>query len=89
MVSSPNFLTSVSSEKINARFGTDGIRGRVDSVLIPTLSLQIRYWLGRVLVRASGTEPLLMVIVEGSDKKTVESLSTQLTALAKDHLQEA
>jgi len=33
---------------------------------------------GRVLLRPSGTEPLMRVMVEGEDKKLVEQLSTQL-----------
>ena len=31
-----------------ARFGTDGIRGRVGSVITPALALQLGYWCGQV-----------------------------------------
>ena len=30
-------------------FGTDGLRGRVDTMLTPALALQVGYWCGRVL----------------------------------------
>ncbi len=44
---------------------------------------------GRVLVRASGTEPLLRVMVEASDPKAVESWTNQLANLAEEHLNAA
>ncbi len=44
---------------------------------------------GRILVRPSGTEPLLRVMVEGRDKNTVDSLTEKLTVQAKNHLQVA
>ena len=33
----------------SVRFGTDGIRGRVGTVITPALALQLGYWCGRVL----------------------------------------
>ncbi len=44
---------------------------------------------GRVLVRASGTEPLLRVMVEASDPEAVESWTSQLVVLAETHLKAA
>ncbi len=44
---------------------------------------------GRVLVRASGTEPLLRVMVEASDSEVVETWSDQLSDLAEQHLKAA
>ncbi len=44
---------------------------------------------GRVLVRASGTEPLLRVMVEASDQEAVESWTSQLANLADHHLNAA
>jgi phosphoglucosamine mutase len=44
---------------------------------------------GRVLVRASGTEPLLRVMVEAADQQLVEHWSTQLAAAAEQHLNAA
>ena len=32
-----------------AGFGTDGIRGRVGSLITPALALQVGYWAGQVL----------------------------------------
>jgi phosphoglucosamine mutase len=41
---------------------------------------------GRVLVRASGTEPLLRVMVEAADQELVDHWSSHLAALARDQL---
>ena len=35
---------------------------------------------GRVLLRPSGTEPLVRVMVEGSDRQQVEALAAELAA---------
>ncbi len=39
---------------------------------------------GRVLLRPSGTEPLIRVMVEGSDQSQVRQLSERLAAVARD-----
>ncbi len=44
---------------------------------------------GRVLIRASGTEPLLRVMVEASHQDDVESWTSQLAKLADQHLNAA
>ena len=44
---------------------------------------------GRVLVRASGTEPLLRVMVEAADAADVDHWSQHLAALADQHLNAA
>ena len=41
---------------------------------------------GRVLVRASGTEPLLRVMVEGPDPEECEAVTSRLVELAKGEL---
>jgi phosphoglucosamine mutase len=41
---------------------------------------------GRVLVRASGTEPLLRVMVEAAEQEAVDHWSSHLAALAVAHL---
>jgi phosphoglucosamine mutase len=38
---------------------------------------------GRVLVRASGTEPLIRVMIEGADDKSVAALAEQIAALIR------
>ena len=42
---------------------------------------------GRVLLRPSGTEPLLRVMVEGADRSQVESLARRLADLVREHAQ--
>ena len=44
---------------------------------------------GRVLVRASGTEPLLRVMVEAAEQELVDHWATRLAALAEDQLNAA
>ena len=44
---------------------------------------------GRVLVRSSGTEPLLRVMVEAADQADVDHWSSHLAALADQHLNAA
>ena len=66
------------------RFGTDGIRGRVGSVITPALALQVGYWCGRVL-------PSNGPIVLGSDSRSsgpmlVSALAAGLTAAGRDVL---
>jgi phosphoglucosamine mutase len=41
---------------------------------------------GRVLVRSSGTEPLLRVMVEAADPEQVEHWASLLALAADDHL---
>lgn len=41
---------------------------------------------GRVLLRASGTEPLIRVMVEGEDAAKVSSLANQLAGIVKNNL---
>ena len=44
---------------------------------------------GRVLVRASGTEPLLRVMVEASEQDLVDHWAAHLAAQAEQHLNAA
>ncbi len=44
---------------------------------------------GRVLVRASGTEPVLRVMVEAADPQDVETWTTRLASVADQHLNAA
>ena len=41
---------------------------------------------GRVLVRYSGTEPLLRVMIEGEDQSRIETLAEQVAAAVREHL---
>ncbi len=65
-----------------ARFGTDGIRGRVGSVITPALALQLGYWCGQVL-------PAAGPIVIGADSRSsgpmlVAALTAGLAAAGRE-----
>jgi phosphoglucosamine mutase len=65
-----------------ARFGTDGIRGRVGGAITPALALQVGYWIGRVLPQEG---PVLI----GSDSRSsgpmlVAALTAGLTAAGRE-----
>ena len=63
-------------------FGTDGIRGRVGTVVTPLLALQVGYWTGRVL-------PPDAPVVIGTDSRSsgpmlVAALTAGLTAAGRE-----
>ena len=65
-----------------ASFGTDGIRGRVGTVMTPALALQLGYWVGQVL---PGKAPVLL----GMDSRTsgpmlMAALEAGLTAAGRE-----
>ena len=41
---------------------------------------------GRVLVRVSGTEPLIRVMVEGQDEALIQAIATELAELVRSEL---
>ena len=41
---------------------------------------------GRVLVRVSGTEPLIRVMVEGQDEALIQSVAAELAELVRSEL---
>ncbi|QEY32256.1 phosphoglucosamine mutase [Synechococcus sp. RSCCF101] len=63
-------------------FGTDGIRGRVGTVLTPALALQVGYWAGQVLGPAG---PILLGMdSRSSGAMVVASLTAGLTAAGRE-----
>ena len=63
-------------------FGTDGLRGRVDTMLTPALALQVGYWCGRVL-QAEG--PVLIGMdSRSSGSMLVAALTAGLTASGRE-----
>ena len=61
-------------------FGTDGIRGRVGTVMTPALALQVGYWSGQVL---PGDAPVLLGMDSRSSGPT---LVAALEAVSYTHL---
>jgi phosphoglucosamine mutase len=41
---------------------------------------------GRLLVRFSGTEPLLRVMIEGKDQQQIQAWADEIAAVVKEHL---
>ena len=41
---------------------------------------------GRLLVRFSGTEPLLRVMIEGKDQQEIQAWAAEIASSVKEHL---
>jgi len=67
-----------------AAFGTDGIRGRVGSLMTPALALQLGYWCGQVL--PAGGPILLGRDSRSSGPMLVAALAAGLTAAGREVL---
>ena len=65
------------------------VRARKDIQLIPGLAERVQHMeralngVGRVLIRYSGTEPLLRIMVEGNDEKTIQTMAQELAEMVK------
>ena len=72
---------------VNVRVGR-----RADVAAVPPLAAAIARaesrlaGIGRVLVRYSGTEPLLRIMLEGRDRVEIEALAEEIAAEARTHL---
>lgn len=65
-----------------ASFGTDGIRGRVGTVMTPALALQLGYWAGQVL---PGKQPVLLGMdSRNSGPMLMAALEAGLTAAGRE-----
>ena len=65
-----------------AAFGTDGVRGRVGSVITPALALQVGYWCGRVFRRQGPV--LIGMDSRSSGAMVVAALTAGLTAAGRE-----
>ena len=65
-----------------ASFGTDGIRGRVGTVMTPALALQLGYWAGQVL--PPGAPVLLGMDSRSSGPMLIAALEAGLTAAGRE-----
>jgi phosphoglucosamine mutase len=68
------------------------VRERVDLQRVPAVAQTIRRVEakvadhGRLLVRYSGTEPLLRVMLEGRDQDEIRALADEIVDVVKKHL---
>ena len=65
-----------------AAFGTDGVRGRVGSVITPALALQIGFWCGRVFPREGPV--LIGMDSRSSGPMVAAALTAGLTAAGRE-----
>lgn len=76
----PQVLVNVAGVDREALDGHEGLRAEVDAF---TAQLGDS---GRVLLRPSGTEPLVRVMVEAADAATADEVATRLAASVRTHL---
>jgi phosphoglucosamine mutase len=68
------------------------VREKADLATIPEITAvieQVEKWLGsngRLLVRYSGTEPLLRVMLEGQNKNEIEAWAREIVDVVRKHL---
>jgi phosphoglucosamine mutase len=62
-------------------FGTDGVRGLANREVTAELA-----GVGRVLLRPSGTEPLVRVMVEAADRAQAERVAKRPADVVQDRL---
>ncbi len=80
LVSYPQVLVNVS------------VREKTDLNAVPAVAAAIRdvesklHGEGRLLVRYSGTEPLLRVMIEGRDQQAIQQWASQIAGTVKEHL---
>ena len=68
------------------------VRQRTDLETVPAIAATMRRveeqleGSGRLLVRYSGTEPLLRIMIEGKDKHSIRSWAEEIAGVVKEHL---
>ncbi|MEB3306808.1 MAG: phosphoglucosamine mutase [Cyanobacteriota bacterium] len=82
MVSRIEYPVGTPFDPDQIHFGTDGIRGRVGTVITPALALQLGYWCGRVL--PEGGPILIGMDSRNSGPMLVAALAAGLTAAGRD-----
>lgn len=82
-------MTVYPQTMINVRVSAMGKARYADDKEIKTAVSQAEKELGskgRVLVRVSGTEPLVRVMLEGEDKKQIETLASEIAEVVRNRL---
>ena len=78
----PQVLVNINIDnKIKNDFYTDDIISNEITKLTNTLGTE-----GRVLVRPSGTEPLIRIMIEGKNEKEIEKHANKLAQIIKERL---
>jgi phosphoglucosamine mutase len=80
MTSLPQVLVNVRVRKKAELAGIAPIKQAIDEVEAELAGK------GRVLVRYSGTEPLLRVMIEGENQARIGELADRVAAVVKEHL---
>jgi phosphoglucosamine mutase len=68
------------------------VKERADYMLVPAIASLVRRvessleGSGRLLIRYSGTEPLLRIMLEGKDHDTIHAFADEIAGAVKEHL---
>lgn len=80
-------MTSLPQVLVNVRVKKRTVLTKIAPIKAAMEALEAEiYGKGRLLVRYSGTEPLLRIMVEGEDQVRINQLATQLADVVREHL---
>jgi phosphoglucosamine mutase len=82
-----NVMTSLPQVLVNVKVRKKAVLGKVAAIKSAMAEIEQEVnGKGRLLVRYSGTEPLLRIMVEGENQERINQLAEGLAAIVREHL---